>query len=623
MICGVRVDQPLRRPELLGIALLAALPRLWNLGASSLWLDEILQTRMASGTLWELLEALRNDRVHPPLDGWITWFALQMNVPDMGRRLIPVAFGIVTAVVLARWVSEHFGRPAGWTTGVLASCSPIHVQYSQELRPYSLALLLMCLTLWLFDRELRHGRGRFWAAWMVPATAALYSLYFAVVLFVPLLVLAQWAGSARFRRFVGQCAGIAAAFSPWALAVLTATHRAVEAGASTWTLDRAFQRWHHLTLGGLPGDAPSPMAWWPLGLLAVALLAARGRIATWALFSGALVGTVGIEGLLAAADHWSSPRYSLVAWPFITALIGIGAAELGAWVGRGRRTVTVGLSALAVGICCAGQVEPLQRYYDRGRPNWGWTAENLAAWTQPGGRIVAMNPWTKICLDHHLGPHGLEVIEVSLPDLAPTPGPGCTYLVDGGYPKDPTWRDGFPNASKVAIDAGGLGTQVYRLEPFEPGRPCRWTVARSHAAESQAIEFDALARTHLVRGWANPEHTTDGMSFTWATARDAFVALGSRAEAPETLQLRARSLVDGQVIRLTLGGQSIARFEVGRAWADLTIEVPPELWGPVDNVLGIHSSVLASPQDVDPAARDPRELAVAVDRLELVPAPRE
>ncbi|HEY8019447.1 MAG TPA: glycosyltransferase family 39 protein, partial [Thermoanaerobaculia bacterium] len=144
----------LSRRQLAALGALALLPRVLNLGSFSLWLDEVIETEQAGGSLGRLLAELRHDAVHPPLEGLLTWTLLHLGLSETARRLVPVALGIATVLLLAGWVGRHFGERAGLAVGAVAALSPVGVHYSQELRPYALALFLMVAALVLLDRLL-------------------------------------------------------------------------------------------------------------------------------------------------------------------------------------------------------------------------------------------------------------------------------------------------------------------------------------------------------------------------------------------------------------------------------------------------------------------------------------
>ena len=244
--------------EVLLLGALAALPRLLNLGTFSMWLDEILETRQARGGLTQAWQALQADAVHPPLEGLISWALIHLGASESARRLLPVALGVATVVILAGWAARRFGRLVGPLTGVLAALSPLHVHYSQELRPYALGLFFCALALDRSEALLRSpGRRNVLLLW-IACLGCLLSFYFAALIFVPLTLLAL--GEARskspevrqlLRRAPLFLGALALACLPWVPVVLSLRQRSIEAAATSWTGPLAGQRWQFLTAGGV------------------------------------------------------------------------------------------------------------------------------------------------------------------------------------------------------------------------------------------------------------------------------------------------------------------------------------------------------------------------------------
>src|SRR5436305_12312282 len=81
-------------------------------------------------------------------------------VSDTVHRLVPIALGIGTVLLLARWTARRAGRAAGLAAGLAAAALPFAVRYSQELRPYPYLLFFAAAALVATDRLVdRPGRG--------------------------------------------------------------------------------------------------------------------------------------------------------------------------------------------------------------------------------------------------------------------------------------------------------------------------------------------------------------------------------------------------------------------------------------------------------------------------------
>lgn len=214
-------------PSSLALVALYVAARLWRLTASCLWFDEIFSVHAARhtwGTLWRFAAA---DLIHPPL-----FYALLKIWTAAGGesllwlRLFPALTAIVALVpffLLAREL--RLGAQATTLALLLAAANGYLIKYAQELRMYSLLLLLTLTSLWLFVRLLNSARA---------SRALLFALFFANLLLVYthyygwLVVaceaaLVAYADRRKLRAFLLVCAGLVLCFAPWVLACVGAS----------------------------------------------------------------------------------------------------------------------------------------------------------------------------------------------------------------------------------------------------------------------------------------------------------------------------------------------------------------------------------------------------------------
>jgi uncharacterized membrane protein len=123
------------------------------LGSKSLWLDEMLNIRLAEGGLTALFGVL----------------------------------AILMAYLLAR---ELFGTRTGRTAAWLVATAPALVWYSQEARSYSLLIFLTLLSTYAFIKLFRRLHFGWWLLYVLATTAALFTHYVAFLLLVIQLMLA-------------------------------------------------------------------------------------------------------------------------------------------------------------------------------------------------------------------------------------------------------------------------------------------------------------------------------------------------------------------------------------------------------------------------------------------------
>jgi len=213
----------LRRALLLAsIVALYAAARLWRLTGSCLWFDEVFgvhAARHAWGGLWRFVAA---DLIHPPL----FYALLKLWVAAGGEsllwlRLFPFVASVACVapfLLLARELRLEGG--AARLALLLAAANGFLIKYAQEVRMYSLLLLLTLTSLWLFARQLNAGRAtkRALAALFLVNLLLVYTHYYGW-----LVVLSEAAFLALRRRdllapFALKCVALAVCFAPWVYA---------------------------------------------------------------------------------------------------------------------------------------------------------------------------------------------------------------------------------------------------------------------------------------------------------------------------------------------------------------------------------------------------------------------
>jgi mannosyltransferase len=133
---------------LVAILLFASVIRLFHLGQSSLWYDEVVTMRLARtenpAALCRLLSQIDATRapLHPLLlQGWITLFGHS----DTSGRGFSVLCGIVTVGVVY-WIGfQAFNATTGIWASWLCALSPLLVYYSREIRMYMWLVVVTCV----------------------------------------------------------------------------------------------------------------------------------------------------------------------------------------------------------------------------------------------------------------------------------------------------------------------------------------------------------------------------------------------------------------------------------------------------------------------------------------------
>ena len=146
-------------PVLAIILLIAAILRLYHLGQSSLWYDEVVTMRLAQThdptALVKLLRQIDATRalLHPLLlQFWVSLF----GISDLSGRSLSALFGILT-IAITYWVGQQaFDVKSGLWAAWLSAISPLLIYYSREARMYALLVLITCFGWGLL---FSHGRS--------------------------------------------------------------------------------------------------------------------------------------------------------------------------------------------------------------------------------------------------------------------------------------------------------------------------------------------------------------------------------------------------------------------------------------------------------------------------------
>jgi uncharacterized membrane protein len=418
-----------RRLVLLALILVALGLRMARLGFQPLWWDEGWSLYFATLDLGSMLARTAVD-IHPPfyyllLHLWTGLFGTSAG----SARLLSVLLGTATVPLLYATGRRLLGFRGGLAAAFLLAISPFHIYYSQEVRMYVLVTLL---GLAATHFALRCPTGRWnargwgagsWAAYVLTATAALYSQYYAAFLLLALnlVVLARWLRGARtgspagrsgraLGSWLGAQAAVLLLFLPWLW----------YAGGKLLTYVRfKVSVEQDLSLGLFPylarhlaaftwGHAEGPLAnWWWLGLLPlIALVLAlafvfwrRGRLGTGRLVGWDQVATpaaiLAVTLLCGFAVNLVFPfnpprseRLLLLALPAYLLLVTAGLLVLR----RARRSLAIASMAsfVVVALVSLGFFYTVPRYPD---DDYRPLIERVRALGLPGDAVLAIHPW--------------------------------------------------------------------------------------------------------------------------------------------------------------------------------------------------------------------------------------
>ena len=111
----------------------------------------------------------------------------------VAMRFMSVFFGLIAIVFIFHLVKKWFGVKAASVATLTAAVSPMLVRYSQEMRMYTLVLLIVVMATYYLTLALEKGTERsgrkYWAAYAILMTIGMWTHYFSAFMWIAQLVL--------------------------------------------------------------------------------------------------------------------------------------------------------------------------------------------------------------------------------------------------------------------------------------------------------------------------------------------------------------------------------------------------------------------------------------------------
>lgn len=196
--------RPARRLELLLLASLvlgSAALRLYRLDRESLWQDEVTQTRLYREPLGQLLVKSFSITRQTPLDYLIGWAVFRISSSDFAVRLPAAAFGTAGVLALYLLLRRLFSIWIALLGALLLALSPLHLELSQEARPYTIFLCFYTLSLYVLTVAWQRNDWKAWLLFCLVAELMLLSRAFGpVIVYLSMAASALLAGLANLRQ---------------------------------------------------------------------------------------------------------------------------------------------------------------------------------------------------------------------------------------------------------------------------------------------------------------------------------------------------------------------------------------------------------------------------------------
>jgi uncharacterized membrane protein len=202
-----------------GITLLGAALRLFQLGAQSLWLDELFSVFVSRRDWGDIIAGTTQDTM-PPLYYFILHLALQFGSDEVAARFVSFLFGVTVLALFYALARQLFDARVAWIAGSILAINPLAIFYSQEARMYTQLVFFVCAALIFFNAAWRNNSARNWGVFGLMMTLAFYthSLAFLNLLALDVFALTQIRQLCqRWRALVLAHVVILVLYSPWLL----------------------------------------------------------------------------------------------------------------------------------------------------------------------------------------------------------------------------------------------------------------------------------------------------------------------------------------------------------------------------------------------------------------------
>jgi len=137
---------------LAGLTLFAAIIRAVGLGAKSLWYDEAVLYWIARTPISALIAANAQGNSAPPLYAFLVHMVSGISSSEAALRSVSWLAGSLAIPLFYQLSVRYVSRAAAFASALLVAVAPVFVEYSQQLREYSLTFLFSTLMLLGYHR---------------------------------------------------------------------------------------------------------------------------------------------------------------------------------------------------------------------------------------------------------------------------------------------------------------------------------------------------------------------------------------------------------------------------------------------------------------------------------------
>jgi uncharacterized membrane protein len=170
---------------LLLLILFAYFMRVLDLTSRSLWFDEAVEFLSAAVPPHLLPQAITAGNYQPPLNIILIHIWHQVDMHPVWLRYLFVSISLLSVLGMVRLTAVLLDQKSALFAGLIMAIMPTEIYYAQDVGEY--ALLICCLTwsLYFLVQAQRAGSWKYWSAWLILSTLAVYTHYGAAIIVLP------------------------------------------------------------------------------------------------------------------------------------------------------------------------------------------------------------------------------------------------------------------------------------------------------------------------------------------------------------------------------------------------------------------------------------------------------
>ena len=347
---------------------------LWTISRRPFWYDESYSIWAARGSFENLLHSMRSDHLNEAFYYLVLHFWRLLGESELRLRAFSVLCAVATVPALYLLGRQLLGRRAALAACIVFATNAFVVAYSQEVRGYTLLLLLLVVATLLYLRAMERSSWSTWTLYGIVMAAALMTQFFAgFVLVAHALGFLTRRPRPRLLPALPGLAIFVAAAVPIGLGIAFGKTTSIVAWMPPTTLAAVWGAVMDVAGGGELRFALIAV------LMILGVMAAR-RWAAGLLLAWVVVPFVGAL-LISLVQPVFISRYLLLTTPAIALVAGGGLARL-----RLMPALVAGAAVVLIAI------PPLATHYGAPYDDWRGAAAYVATYAQPGDRIVFDHP---------------------------------------------------------------------------------------------------------------------------------------------------------------------------------------------------------------------------------------